>query len=109
MIEALLICCLIIVFALFLIKYFLFYSEDKAKKELFDNLPQIKPHWFYGNSSSDDVYKAMKGLRLAVWFTGRKRQLFVMDPDLIHKIVVTDFNHFVDSAFLDPDYSKVSF
>ena len=109
MIELLFICCLIIICGLFLVKHLLFYLENKSIKELFDKLPQIKPHWFYGNSSSDHVYKAMKGLHLAVWFTGRKRQLFIMDPDLIHKIVVTDFNHFVDSAFLDPDYSKVSF
>ena len=108
MIELLFICCLIIICGLFLVKHLLFYSEDKPRKELFDKLPQIKPHWFYGNSSSDDVYKAMKGVRLGVWYTGRKRQLFVMDPDLIHKIVVTDFDHFVDSAFLDPEYSKVS-
>ena len=108
MIELLFICCLIIIWGLFLVKHLLFYSEDKSMKELFDKLPQIKPHWFYGNNSSDDVYKAMKGVRLGVWYTGRKRQLFAMDPDLIHKIIVTDFDHFVDSAFLDPEYSKVS-
>ena len=103
------VCFIIIICVLLLAKYSLSYSEDNGTKELFDKLPQINPHWFYGNSSSDDVYKAMKGLRLGVWYTGRKRHLFVMDPDLIHRIVVTDFNHFVDSAFLDPQYSKVKF
>ena len=65
-------------------------------------------HRVWGNENFGEHCRIMKGLRFGVWYTGRKRQLFVMDPDLIHKIVVTDFDHFVDSAFLDPEYSKVS-
>ena len=85
----------------------LFYSEEKPIKELFDKLPQIKPHWFYGNSSSDDVYKAMKGVRLGVWYTGRKRQLLILDPELANRIEITDYDHFMNVNFFDPEYTKV--
>ena len=72
-------------------------------------LPQVSPHWLWGNTNFIELYKKMKGLRFCVWYTGRKRQLLVLDPDLINKITVTDFQHFVDVTFFDPNYSKVSY
>ena len=92
---------------LFFIKRLLSYNESPSMKKLFDGLPEISPHWFWGNASLSEQYKTMKGLRFCVWYTGRKRKLLVMDPEIINKITVTDFNHFVDVAFLDAEYTKV--
>ena len=99
--------CVIIICILLFLKYLLFYTEDNVKQKLFDQLPQIKPHWLWGNDSVDHAYKVMKCLRFCAWYTGRKRQLLILDPDLINTIMVTEFNHFVDVPFLDPQYSKV--
>jgi hypothetical protein len=74
---------------------------------MFDALPQISPHWLWGNADFIDHYETMKRLRYCVWYTGRKRQLLVLDPTLINKITITDFHHFVDVTFFDPGYSKV--
>lgn len=101
--------CAIIICTLLFLRHLLFYTEDIVKQKLFDMLPQIKPHWFWGNNSFDHAYKVMNGLRFCAWYTGRKRQLLILDSDLINTIMVTEFNHFVDVPFLDPQYSKVSY
>ena len=49
----------------------------------------------------------MKGLRFGVWFTGRKRQLLILDPQLANRIEITDFDHFMNVNFFDPEYTKV--
>ena len=82
-------------------------SIPKEITKLFDGLPEISPHWFWGNTDANEHYEAMKGLRMGVFYSGRKRKLFILDPDIINKVTVTDFNHFVDSGFLDVEYSKV--
>ena len=86
-----------------------------------DGLAEIKPGKISGNDilesggftkQYEDIYKAMKGLRYCLyynggtWFNGKKR-FFVMDPELVTKIMVTDFDHFANNEFFSPDYMKV--
>ena len=54
------------------------------------------------------VLKAMKGLKYCVWYDGGIKKLFMLDPDLITRIQVADFDHFTDLAFTPEAYVDVS-
>ena len=49
----------------------------------------------------------MKGLRFCTWYDGSTKKFFMLDPDLINKIQVADFDHFMDLAFTPEQYIKV--
>jgi len=92
------------------------------KKDVVDpflGIPEVKPHWFWGNLGSifgeehfakfyDKHYKAMKGLRFCTWYDGSTKKFFMLDPDLINKIQVADFDHFMDLAFTPEQYIKAA-
>ena len=84
------------------------HQKNKQMPDPFQGMAQIKPHWFWGNSDTTSHYWAMKGLRFCIFYHGWEKRLFILDPDLANRITITDFNHFVDSGFLDPEYTKVS-
>ena len=88
-------------------KRLLFSSETKSQAEFFSKLPQIMPHRVWGNENFGEHYRIMKGLRFGVWYTGRKRQLLILDPELAKRIEITEFDHFMNVNFFDPEYSKV--
>ena len=98
---------LIFILTLFCLKKLLSINETKQQAELFSKLPQITPHPIWGNRNFSEHYKAMKGLRFGVWFTGRKRQLLILDPQLANRIEITYFDHFMNVNFFDPEYTKV--
>ena len=54
------------------------------------------------------VLKAMKGLKYCVWYDGGIKKLFMLDPDLITRIQVQDFDYFTDLAFTPEAYVDVS-
>ena len=96
----------------------LFFRKDN-KYVWAEGLPEIKCGWFMGNSdfSGENVfnymyekhYKALKGLRFGLWYNGMNdKALFILDPELAHKIQVTDFDNFVDNSFFSEYYSNVS-
>ena len=82
-------------------------NETKKQAEFFSKLPQITPHRIWGNTNLAKHYKTMKGLRFCVWYTGRKKQLLILDPELANRIEITDFDHFMNVNFFDPEYTKV--
>ena len=82
-------------------------NETKKQAELFSKLPQITPHQIWGNNNFGQHYKTMKGLRFCVWYTGRKKQLLILDPELANRIEIMDFDHFMNVNFFDPEYTKV--
>ena len=49
----------------------------------------------------------MKGTRFCTWYDGSTKKFFMLDPDLINKIQVADFDHFMDLAFTPEQYIKV--
>ena len=49
----------------------------------------------------------MKGLKFCTWYDGSTKKLFMLDPELITKIQVADFDHFTDLAFTPAEYIKV--
>ena len=53
------------------------------------------------------LLKVMKGLRFCTWYDGSTKKFFMLDPDLINKIQVADFDHFMDLAFTPEQYIKV--
>ena len=95
----------------------LFFRKDE-KQSWAEGLPEIAAGWFMGNNDySGDFfnaafekhYKAFKGLRYGLWNNGwGEKRLFVMDPDLVHKMFVTDFDHFEDNLAFPDYYTKVS-
>ena len=95
----------------------LFFRKDE-KQSWAEGLPEIKAGWLTGNNDfSGDYfntqfekhYKALKGLRYGLWNNGwGDKRLFTVDPDLAHKIKVTDFDHFEDNMFLPDYYTQVS-
>ena len=96
------------------------YLKDKFKK--WSHLPGVKPHWFWGNrpifsTTFKDIflshYEAMKGhrshilsytamftilfvLRFGVFWHGNEPCIFLRDLDLIKKVQITDYDHFID-------------
>ena len=87
-----------------------------------DGLPEIKPGPIFGNDvpTADGfcvqynlIYKAMKGLRYCLYYNGGTwgcgtKKLLILDPSLVAKIMITDFDHFSSSAFFSPKYMEVS-
>ena len=49
----------------------------------------------------------MKGVRFCTFYDGRIKKLFMLDPNLINKIQVADFDHFTDLAFSPAEYIEV--
>ena len=49
----------------------------------------------------------MKGMKYCTWYDGRTKKLFMLDPDLISRIQVADFEHFTDLAFSPAEYIEV--
>ena len=49
----------------------------------------------------------MKGLKFCTFYDGSTKKFFILDPDLINKIQIADFDHFMDLAFTPEKYIKV--
>ena len=96
----------------------LFWKPGSSSKtaDLFVGLPEIKPHWFWGNLDISkhfndgyvEHYRRMKGLRYCTFYDCNVKKLFVLDPDIITKIMNTDFDHFERVPFFPVEYSDVS-
>jgi len=89
----------------------------KAPFRQFSELPQKKPHWFFGNKSfmTDGTnmvehikkfYEEMKHHKFCIYWDGSNPCLFVTDLELIKKIQITDFDHFQDLGFVAQKYRK---
>ncbi|XP_047533353.1 cytochrome P450 9e2-like [Vanessa atalanta] len=74
------------------------------------NIKFMKPVIFFGNSLSRitgkrpfiefqlDVYNYFKGNRYGGYFEGRRPVLYVLDPDLIKSVTISDADHFIDRS-----------
>ena len=92
-------------------------NKDKlTKSDPLDGLPEIKPHWFWGNLDYskhfnevfEEHYRRMKGLPYCLFYSGgSEKKLFILDPMVVNKVMNTDFDHFMDTPFLPQEYSKV--
>ena len=79
-------------------------------------LPEIKPHWFWGNNDFSknmnvpflEHYQRLKGLRYGIFYNMNEKRLFVLDPDICSKIMITDFDHFEYVPFFPKDYAEVT-
>ena len=88
----------------------------KNKPDPLIGLPEIKPHWFWGNNDfSKNVnvaylehYEKLNGLRFGIFYNMNQKRLFVLDPEIRSKIMITDFDHFEYVPFLDKEYCEVS-
>ena len=107
----------IIIIALTTVLFF-----KKSKKDSWsEGIPEIKPGLIWGNDipaedgflrQYDEVYKAMKGLKYCLYYNGGSlargiKKVFLLDPDLIAKVTMTDFDHFVDNQFFSQEYTEV--
>ena len=101
------VCTVVFILTVLWLKSLLFTNETKSQAEFFSKLPQIIPHPIWGNKNFGEHCRIMKGLRLGVWYTGRKRQLLILDPELANRIEITDYDHFMNVNFFDPEYTKV--
>ena len=87
----------------------------KNKADPLAGLPEIKPHWIQGNMNMfeninypyERHYNRMKGLRFCTFYNFSEKCLFVLDPDVCSKIMVTDFEHFDYVPFVPIEYAKV--
>ena len=87
----------------------------KNKADPLAGLPEIKPHWIQGNMSMGENinyayerhYNRMKGLRYGTFYNFSEKCLFVLDPDVCSKIMVTDFEYFDYVPFVPIEYAKV--
>ena len=102
-----------------LILTFTLFKKNKStnKTDSLDGLPEISPHWFWGNMDYskhfnevfEEHYRRMKGLRYCLLYMGaNERKLFILDPLIVNKVMNTDFDHFMDTPFLPQQYTKVS-
>ena len=88
----------------------------KTKPDPLAGLPEVKPHWLWGNmdfskninTAFEQHYKRMKGLRYCTFYNLNEKRLFVLDPDICSKIMITDFDHFEYVPFVPKDYRDVS-
>jgi len=99
-----------------------FKNKNKTPDSWADGLPEIKPGPIWGNDDPsiegfmtqyEAVYKKMKGLRYCLYYNGGKWargsvKLFILDPELVAKVMITDFDYFVDNTFFSPEYMKVN-
>ena len=87
----------------------------KNKPDPLAGLPEIKPHWLWGNNdfsknmnyAGEEHYKRMKGLPYCTFYNFNEKRLFVLDPDICSKIMVSDFDHFEYVPFVPKDYRDV--
>ena len=87
----------------------------RNKEDPLAGLPEIKPHWIQGNMSMGENinyayerhYNRMKGLRYCTFYNFSEKCLFVLDPDVCSKIMVTDFEYFDYVPFVPIEYAKV--
>jgi len=72
------------------------------------HLPGVKPHWFWGNrpifskNIKDiylDHYNALKDVRFGLFWNMTEPCIFLKDLELIKKVQVTDYEHFMDFGF----------
>ena len=90
-------------------------SLRKKKHDPLAGLPEIKPHWLWGNMDfsknfnmpSFEHYQKTKGLRYCTFYQLNEKRLFVLDPDICSKIMITDFDHFEYVPFLPMEYCDV--
>ena len=88
----------------------------KTKPDPLVGLPEIKPHWFWGNNDfSKNVnvaylehYEKLNGLRFGIFYNMNQKRLFVLDPEICSKIMITDFDHFEYVPWFDKEYCEVS-
>ena len=74
----------------------------KNKHDPLAGLPEIKPHWLWGNNDFsknmnvpfNEHYQRLKGLRYGIFYHMNEKRLFVLDPDICSKIMITDFDHY---------------
>ena len=97
-------------------------TKKRVDEKWAEGIPEIKPSPFWGNDDpssgaflfacNNTVYNAMKGLRYCLyynggtWVRGNKR-LFICDPELAARVMITDFDHFIDNTFFSDEYMKV--
>ena len=101
--------------ALLIITALVMKSLRKTKHDPLAGLPEIKPHWLWGNQDfsknfnmpSFEHYQKTKGLRYSIFYQMNEKRLFVLDPDICSKIMITDFDHFEYVPFLPREYSDV--
>ena len=83
-------------------------SKDGFKK--WNHLPQVKPHWFWGNrpifskSLKDivlDHYSALGDHRFGLYWILNLPSIFIKDRELIKRVQVVDFDHFTDLGKLE--------
>ena len=65
------------------------------------------------NKLIDKVYNAMKGLKYCLYYNGGTwargiKKVLILDPELVVKVTMTDFDHFVDNQFFSQEYTDVS-
>ena len=103
---------LILILTLMLFKKY----KGTAKTDSLHGLPEIKPHWFWGNmdyskhfnEAFEEHYQRTKGLRYCLFYSsGNDKKLFILDPTIVNKVMNTDFDHFMDTPFLPQEYTKV--
>ena len=115
------------VFAIILIillsTIWLFKKNNNDQNAWSEGIAEIKPGVIWGNDipaedgfmkQYDTVYKAMKGLRYCLYYNGGTwtrgvKKLLILDPDLVAKVTMTDFDHFVDNQFFTQEYMNVSY
>lgn len=68
-------------------------------------MPQVKPHWFWGNRPSFsknlkdiilDHYNALGENKFGLYWYLNEATIFIKDRDLIKRIQIVDFDHFTD-------------
>jgi len=91
------------------------YLKSQAPFKQYANLPQVKPHWFLGNGSFGgesmidtytNHYNALKGNRYGIFWQGNDPAFHLMDLELIKKVQISDFDHFMDLGFAPEGYSE---
>ena len=96
-------------------------TEKRVDEKWAEGIPEIKPGPIWGNDDPSatgfmtqytTVYKAMKGLRYCLYYNGGtwargNKRLLICDPELVARIMITDFDHFVDNTFFSFEYMKV--
>ncbi|XP_045447875.1 cytochrome P450 9e2-like [Melitaea cinxia] len=93
-----------------LIFYLYFYYTQTFDYFEKRNIKFMKPVIFFGNALTRimgkkpfisyqlDVYNYFKGHRYGGFFEGRRPVLYVLDPDLIKSITISDSDHFIDRS-----------
>lgn len=92
-----------------------FYLKNCNKYWKHRGVPYVKPHLFFGNLKDTflgrkslvdiytDLYNELSGHPFGGCFELISPILMIRDPELIERILVKDFSHFMDRSFIDPD------